>query len=211
MSTKGTSVFKDPEVAATTSTIHDKYVVVATNKAPNNIVLWCIRYYWAWIAHKVILHIQLLRWQKRKSLIITCQSCLLLVPPWKMRIVIFPYCIVYQNDTCVHTNNVISQGASKCSTNPLSKFLTYVFTAVKTDLQKYHETCFSRSGVNQVWILKKWKDLLETLNSKSQYACNSIKTFDFFTVYTTIPHTLLKCRIKQLIQRCFSNLKKNGE
>jgi len=41
MSTKATSVFKDPEVAETLFTIHDKYVVVTADKAPNNIVLIC--------------------------------------------------------------------------------------------------------------------------------------------------------------------------
>jgi hypothetical protein len=45
-------------------------------------------------------------------------------------------------------------------------------------LQKYHNTCFSRSGVNHMWILKHSKDLLETLSSRSQYVCNSIKTLD---------------------------------
>jgi hypothetical protein len=59
-----------------------------------------------------------------------------------------------------------------------------------------------RSGVNQIWILKNSKDSLETLSSRSQYVCNGIKTFDFSTFYTTIPHTLLKSRIKELIQRC---------
>jgi hypothetical protein len=43
-----------------------------------------------------------------------------------------------------------------------------------------------------MWILKNSKDLLETLSSRSQYICNSIKTFDFST---TIPHTLLKFRV----------------
>jgi len=38
---------------------------------------------------------------------------------------------------------------------PLSKILTYIFTAVKAGLQKYHDACFSRSGVNQMWILIK--------------------------------------------------------
>jgi len=37
-----------------------------------------------------------------------------------------------------------------------------IFIAVKTNLQKYHDTYFSRSGVNQMWILKNSKDLLET-------------------------------------------------
>jgi hypothetical protein len=60
-----------------------------------------------------------------------------------------------------------------------------------------------------MWILKNSQDLLETLSSRSQYVCNIIKPFDFSTLYTTTPHTLLKSRIKELIQRCSS--KKNGE
>jgi hypothetical protein len=36
-----------------------------------------------------------------------------------------------------------------------------------------------------------------------------MKTLDFSTLYTTIPHTLLKSRIKELIKRCFS--KRNRE
>ena len=65
-------------------------------------------------------------------------------------------------------------------------------------LHKYHKTCFSRSGVNQMWILQNSKDLLES--SRSQYICNNnvnIKTFHFSTLYTTIPHILLKSRIKK--------------
>jgi hypothetical protein len=54
-------------------------------------------------------------------------------------------------------------GAAKCSTKPLSEILTSIFTAVKTGLQKYHDSCFSRSGVNQMWILKNSKDLMEIL------------------------------------------------
>ena len=60
-----------------------------------------------------------------------------------------------------------------------------------------------------MWILKNSKELLESLRSKSLSTCNSIKTFDFSTLYTTIPHPQLKERLKSLIHRCFS--KKNGE
>ena len=51
----------------------------------------------SWIAHKVILHIQLLCYQKKKSLIITSQSCVRLVFPWGMRIIKFPYCTWYED------------------------------------------------------------------------------------------------------------------
>jgi len=48
-------------------------------------------------------------------------------------------------------------GASKCSSNPLSTLLTSTHTTAKTGLQRYHDTCFSRNGVNQMRILKTLK------------------------------------------------------
>ena len=41
----------------------------------------------------------------------------------------------------------------------LSKIVTSILRAVKTGLQKYHNTCFSRSGVNLMWLLKKTQKL----------------------------------------------------
>ena len=52
-----------------------------------------------------------------------------------------------------------------CSTSPLSNILTDVLAVVKTGQQKYHDAKFSRSGVNQIWILKYSKDWLKTLFS----------------------------------------------
>ena len=97
----------------------------------------------------------------------------------------------------------------KCSTKRLSKPLKAIFAAVKTGLQIYHHPSFSGIGGNQIWILKISKDSLDPLRSRSQCVCSNMKIFDFSTLYTTIPHTQLKYRIKELIQRCF--LKKNGE
>ena len=50
-------------------------------------------------------------------------------------------------------------GSSKCSTKPLSILLTKLLTHIKQGLQKYCETAYSRSGVNQMWILRKSKEL----------------------------------------------------
>ena len=54
------------------------------------------------------------------------------------------------------------------ATKLLSKIVASIFIAVKTGLQKYHDICFSRSGVNQLWMLKNSKYLMETLSSRSQ-------------------------------------------
>jgi hypothetical protein len=48
-----------------------------------------------------------------------------------------------------------------------------------------------------MWILKNSKDLLDNLKSRSFSQVSSIKTFDFSTLYTTLPHDKLKTRLKE--------------
>ena len=81
--------------------------------------------------------------------------------------------------------------SSKCSTKPLSILLTKLLTHIKQGLQKYCETSYSRSRVNQMWILKNSKELLEHLQSPNFNHITSIKSFDFSTLYTNIPHQKL--------------------
>ena len=99
-------------------------------------------------------------------------------------------------------------GSSKCSTKSLSILLTKLLTHIKQDLQKNCETSYSRSGVNQMWILKNSKQLLEHLQSPNFNHITSIKSFDFSTIYTTIPHQKLKSRLATIIRNSF--IHKNG-
>ena len=46
-----------------------------------------------------------------------------------------------------------------------------------------------------MWILKNSKELLDHLNSPNFNLITNIKSFDFFTLYTTIPHQKLKSRL----------------
>ena len=108
-----------------------------------------------------------------------------------------------------HFKKLYIAGSTKCSTKPLSKLLTCILSSVKTGLQSYCDTSYSRGCVNQMWILKNSKDLLEYIQSRSLSSCNSIKTFDFSTLYTTIPHSKLKDKLRELVQLCF--IKRNGQ
>ena len=96
-------------------------------------------------------------------------------------------------------------GSSICSTKELSIHLTKILSAVKEGQQKYCETVYSRSGINHMWILKNSKDLLDNLKSRSFFQVSSIKTFDFSTLYTTLPHDKLKTRLKETIHKAFSH------
>ena len=56
-----------------------------------------------------------------------------------------------------------------------------------------------------MWILKNSKDLLDNLKSRSFSQVSSIKTLDFSTLYTTLPHDKLKARLKETIHKAFSH------
>ena len=104
--------------------------------------------------------------------------------------------------------HIFIAGSSKCSTKPLSILFTKLLTHIKQGLQMYCETAYSRSGVNKMWILKNSKELLDHLKSPNFNLVTNIKSFDFSTLYTTIPHQKLKSRLATIIRNSF--LHKNG-
>ena len=54
-------------------------------------------------------------------------------------------------------------------------------------------------------ILNNSKDLLDNLKPRSFSQVSSIKTFDFSTLYITLPHDKLKTRLKETIHKTFNH------
>ena len=54
-----------------------------------------------------------------------------------------------------------------------------------------------------MWILKNSTSLLSSLEKLDVRYAKSVQTFDFSTLYTSIPHDLLKSRISTLIRNCY--------
>ena len=102
----------------------------------------------------------------------------------------------------------IAAGSSKCTIKKLSSFLTKILTVIKTGLEKYCSIKTSHTGVNNMWILKNSTNLLSSLGHSRVRRATSIQTFDFSTLYTSIPHDLLTSRINNIINNAFKC--KNG-
>ena len=83
-------------------------------------------------------------------------------------------------------------GSSKCMTKDLSCLLAKVLSTIKDC-----NTKTSRNGVNSMWILKNSTSLLSSLNQLDVRTATSVQTFDFSTLYTSVPHDLLKSRIRK--------------
>ena len=94
-------------------------------------------------------------------------------------------------------------GSSKCTAKQLSGLLTKILTVIKTGLEKYCSIKTSHTGVNNTWILKNSTNLLSSLSHLEVHRATSIQTFDFSTLYTSIPHDLLKSRMNSIINNAF--------
>ena len=99
-------------------------------------------------------------------------------------------------------------GSSKCTTKDLSCLLTKVLSTIKDGLVRYCNTKTSHNGVNNMWILKNSTSLLSLLDQLDVRTATSVQKFDFSTLYTSIPHDLLKSRISNLVHNAFR--KKDG-
>ena len=92
--------------------------------------------------------------------------------------------------------------SSSCTTTELSKLLTSCLTAVKKHVIKDCEKVYERSGKNLSWSIKNSGEILDKLKARD-FNATSLSTYDFSTLYTTLPHNLIKDKLIDLIERTF--------
>jgi len=96
--------------------------------------------------------------------------------------------------------------SSKCSTTHISVLLTSALTTIKNLVINYCNKCYENSSINYFWSVKNSLDVLDKLQSV-QVPFTTIDSYDFSTLYTSLPHTLIKEKFAYLINWSF---KKSG-
>ena len=83
--------------------------------------------------------------------------------------------------------------SSSCTTTVYRTFklVTSCLTAIKAKVIKYCETVYERSWKNMFWPIKNSDEVLSKLKDIGNQA-TSFSTYDFSTLYTTLPHNLIK-------------------
>ena len=84
--------------------------------------------------------------------------------------------------------------SSSCTTTVLSKLLTLCLIAVKKHWIRYYDTVYERDGINYFWSIKNSNDVLNKFKSKN-FQASKLSTYDFSTLYTTLPHHLIKDKL----------------
>ena len=93
-------------------------------------------------------------------------------------------------------------GSKFCSTKHLSVILTKGLQKIQEFWCNYCGQVEATSGVNRFWIMKNSFELLQTCSDK-KLPYKTISSWDFSTLYTTIPHSDLKKCIRSLVFKCF--------
>ena len=67
---------------------------------------------------------------------------------------------------------------------------------------KFCEKVYERSGKNLFWSIKNSGEILGNLKARD-INVTSLSTYDFSTLYTSLPHNLIKDKLIDLIERTF--------
>ena len=200
------------EVRSYLTTFHQRFVLVPADKASNNIIVICKPYYIQTLCQELGIiasstknntytkdnsnlediiknHVN---YFKKLNIVIPPSQHDLPMIYWIPKIHKSPY------------KQRFIAGSKSCTTKALSSILTRALQKVKDNHALYCKAIERTTGVNRMWILKNSKTLLSELKDKNISKVTHISTWDFSTLYTTIPHKQLKERICSLIKFCMN-------
>ena len=98
--------------------------------------------------------------------------------------------------------------SSSCTTSELSKLLTSCLTAITSHVIRYCETVYETSNKNWFRSIQNSGEVLSKLKCRG-FRATSLSTYDFSTLYTTLPHNLIKEKLLDLIEWTFKRALKN--
>ena len=201
-------IIKNPAHLEHSEQFHQKYVLVPADKASNNIIVVCKKFYVDVIINEMRntdqrstyvsstnSHDQLIRkhiMDMQRWNIISPVMERLLPMYWLPKLHKTPY-----GSRFIAASNI-------CSTKPLSRLLTRCLTTTLIHYKEYYTGIYRNTGVNCFWVISNAQSVLQsmcTLNDTSAARC--LDTFDFSTFYTSIPHNSSKSSMKELIQDAF--------
>ena len=92
--------------------------------------------------------------------------------------------------------------SSSCTTTELSNLLPSCLTKIKNHVIIYCTTVYKRNGKNIFLVYYNSCEILDILKSRG-FLASGLSTYDFSTLYTTLPHNLLKEKLTELIEQMF--------
>ena len=185
--------------------LHDKYVITPADKAQNNILFTCKPFYIKIIENELSPQTnqtyQLSNLTFDNIIDHTCQFSQLLGVPVNDIMKDLP--IIYWIPK-MHKNPTSQRfiaGSKSCSIKRISKLFSKSLKLMLHHLKTYYKVVYNRSGLKNFWIIENSLDFLESIKNKR---VTHLETYDFSTLYTSLPHAEIKSKFKILFRTIFN-------
>ena len=199
------NVLKDPTCLNHLKDIHEKFVLVPIDKAANNIGIVCKKYFLEVLVKEVSSDsyehsenieeevVEVIR-KESSSLGITAEKTYKGLP--------LIHATIKMHKNPVKFRFII--GSRTCIIKPAAKKLVQILKLVMKCMKKYCDKVRFYTGIERYWIVEnnaRFLELIENINIRK--AAKSIETFDFSTLYTKIPLSDLKEKLKAVVDKAF--------
>ena len=194
--------------------VHDNFVLAPADKASNNVIIICKKFYYDVLARELgvdavggssgndtyktcsikeekIVHDHI-SFLGKFNITLDTKDKFLPSLYWLPKLHKDPYKFRY------------IAASSHCTTKHLSILLTNGLEKIQRYFMSRCKIIFGNSGINGMWILKNSQSLLQSIKDNHVDQYDSISTWDFSTLYTTIPYSDLLVRVKKLIKLTFN-------
>ena len=186
--------------------LQSKYVLVPADKAANNVIVVCKKYYLE-VVMKEITETSTYEHINKESMNVVNEhlsfmnSHRIKVVP-ELRCLPLFYWLPKLHKQPYGTRFIAA--SNKCSTKPLSKLLTTCLQMISCHFKQYCSGIYSRTGVNCFWIIDNSQQVLSALHNINYFStAKHFDSYDFSTLYTSIPHTDLKTALISLIKEAY--------
>ena len=206
------SVFKDADVKIELDKLHKDFVVVPIDKASNNVSFICKNHYADVIKSELKFSLQTDNYNTYEHVntpsneIIKSHSDMLnkfdLVLKEEMKVLACLYWSPKLHKDPIGERYIIA--SPECSVKPLLKDVTSILKLFQSNLKHFHDKNRIWTNVSNFWVIQNNQPVVDRISKiNNAKKAKSIRTFDFSTLYTKIPHNLLKDAMKEIVDFCF--------
>ena len=83
--------------------------------------------------------------------------------------------------------------------------ITFCLKLIQHPHTNHCKTIAKNNGFNRMWIVDNSVDVMQKIIDIKREPARNIRTYDFSTLYTSIPHDKLKRQIAWVINQCFND------
>ena len=183
--------------------LHELYVITPADKAHNNMIFTCKPFYIKKVQDELsgANTYQLTNKSFENIMLDTCQfsSDMGVEVDEASRQLPLIYWIAKMHKN--PTSQRFIAGSKVCSIKMISKLFSKCLKLILNHLKSYNRVVFERSGLKYFWIIDNSLDFLDHIrNVKTDH----LETYDFSTLYTSLPQNEIKQKFKNLFKKIFT-------